>query len=134
MSQYKPDLVAIQETRCSGIVAQNAIKKIGFNFNLVIDAHGFSGGIWLMWNNPNLSIQEIISYNLKKWFLTIVYANPNEDRKRELRNYIANLVPTMNCPWMLCGDFNNISDISEKKGGAPPNLAQIRRNQSQQRL
>nr|XP_025681707.1 uncharacterized protein LOC112783135 [Arachis hypogaea] len=127
----------ILETRCSGTVAQNAIKKTGFNFNLVIDAQGFSGEIWLMWNNPNLSIQEIsrneqalhisVSYNLKKWFLTIVYANPNEERKRELRNYIANLDPTMNCPWMLCGDFNDISDISEKKGGAPPNLAQIRR-------
>ncbi|XP_016182610.1 uncharacterized protein LOC107624669 [Arachis ipaensis] len=136
VSQYKPNLVAIQETRCSGTVAQKAIKKTGFNFNLVIDAQGFSGGIWLMWNNPNLSIQEIsrneqalhisVSYNLRKWFLTIVYANPNEERKRELRNYIANLVPTMNCPWMLCRDFNDISNISEKKGGAPPNLARIR--------
>ncbi|XP_057746261.1 uncharacterized protein LOC130965520 [Arachis stenosperma] len=101
VSQYKPDLIAIQETRCSGTVAQNAIKKTCFNFNLVIDAQGFSGGIWLMWNNPNLLIQEIsrneqalhisVSYNLKKW------------------------------------DFNDISDISEKKGRAPPNLAQIRR-------
>ncbi|KAL4343275.1 uncharacterized protein LOC107646037 [Arachis ipaensis] len=33
----------------------------------------------------------------------------------------------MQQPWLLCGDFNEIGDVSEKKGGAPCDMLQIRR-------
>ncbi|KAL4298891.1 hypothetical protein AHAS_Ahas17G0046200 [Arachis hypogaea] len=135
--QFKPDLVAIQETKCGGEVAKRSIQNCGFNFHLTVDAQGFSGGIWLLWNNPNFHIQEISRHNqalhvqiengMEHWNLTVVYASPQETKRREIRSFISDIADTVQGPWLLCGDFNDIGRIDEKKGGAPPDKAQIRR-------
>lgn len=44
------DMVTLQETRCSGIKVNNIIKNLGFFKNMIIEACGFVGGIWWMWN------------------------------------------------------------------------------------
>ena len=48
--RYNPKIFVLVETRCSGEVAQQAIKKMGFKSQALVDAQGMSGGIWLMWN------------------------------------------------------------------------------------
>ncbi|KAL1357221.1 hypothetical protein HN51_009176 [Arachis hypogaea] len=130
-------MVAILETRCKGAVAEKSIKQSGFNFKMVVDAQGFSGGIWLLWKNPNLRVQEISRHNQalhvqvleegKKWELTIVYANPQINLRREVQSYIKDLASSIQSPWLICGDFNEISDPSEKKGGALCDTNQIHR-------
>lgn len=41
----KPKVVVLLETRCSGAVAQKAIKKWGFRNQILEEARGLSGGI-----------------------------------------------------------------------------------------
>jgi exonuclease III len=41
----KVDLVALQEPRCSGMIARRTIKSLGFKNYLLSEARGFSGGI-----------------------------------------------------------------------------------------
>ncbi|XP_072087854.1 uncharacterized protein [Arachis hypogaea] len=134
--QYKPDLVAIQETRCSGRKL-SLIKSIRFNFYIIIDANGFSGGIWLMWNNPNYQISEVARHNQtlhirikdgrEERCLTIAYAHPQDIIRKEFRIFTEAIARNINCLWMICGDFNDIGDISEKKCGSVPDRTSMRR-------
>lgn len=45
MDANKPDIVVIQEPRCSGALAPATICKLGFNHSITSDTRGFSGGI-----------------------------------------------------------------------------------------
>lgn len=59
-ARHRVQIVVLVETRCSGISAQRAIKGMGFKFQIVEEARGMSGGIWVLWNdeNINISVQE----------------------------------------------------------------------------
>ncbi|KAF7842178.1 ribonuclease H [Senna tora] len=48
--KQKLDFVCLFETRCSGLKAANIIKRLGFQNNEIVDAHGYAGGIWVVWN------------------------------------------------------------------------------------
>lgn len=50
MNSHKPDLVVLQEPRCSGRRALSTIRKLGFSFQVISEANGFSDGIWILWN------------------------------------------------------------------------------------
>ena len=47
---YKPDIVAILEPKVSGAKADYFIKGNGFEFSHRVEAEGFVGGIWILWN------------------------------------------------------------------------------------
>ncbi|XP_025604435.1 uncharacterized protein [Arachis hypogaea] len=89
---------------------------------------GFSGGIWICWNDNNISINtiesdpqyihaKITSPGREDWFMTAVYANPQPQGRRDLWPKLQNLANRMQSPWILTGDFNEIKDPTEKKGG-----------------
>ena len=44
-----------------------------------------------------------------------MYASPNPRKREEFWENINNIAGTMNCPWMLAGDFNDSSLTTEKK-------------------
>lgn len=50
-------MVALQEPRCSGHRARATINKLGFKKFVLVEAQGFSGGIWLMWNREDIKVQ-----------------------------------------------------------------------------
>lgn len=52
----------------------------------------------------------------------VVYAIPNEENMRVLLEDLNQISEKMDKTWMLGGDFNAISSISEKKGGARVSL------------
>lgn len=52
----RPNLVALEEPRCSGSRAQKIIKCLGFKHNIMVDSRGFAGGIWLFWNRGHISM------------------------------------------------------------------------------
>jgi hypothetical protein len=57
-------------------------------------------------------------YNTQ-FFITIVYASYNYISRRELWGALNNFSNTSkDYPWLICGDFNCITDINETLGGA----------------
>lgn len=40
-------VLVLLETHCSGATAQKAIKRMGFRHQIVVEAIGMSGGIWV---------------------------------------------------------------------------------------
>lgn len=46
-----------------------------------------------------------------------MYGEPDHSKRVEVWNAISSLRPAAGRPWFLTGDFNEITDNSEKKGG-----------------
>ncbi|KAK3183250.1 hypothetical protein Dsin_030536 [Dipteronia sinensis] len=118
------DVIAILEPRISGSRACKIAGKLGFTDKYLVDAFGFSRGIWLLWNSRNVNIQVVasskhtitamVAKGSKVWVLTIVYANPSAAVRRSLWSYLSAIRNCFKGPWVVMGDFNEIVNGSEK--------------------
>ncbi|CAN1172046.1 hypothetical protein LINPERHAP1_LOCUS22607 [Linum perenne] len=63
MQVHKPHVVALLETRVSGDVGAAIREKLWFRSSFIIEAKGFSGGIWLLWNDPKIAFRILASSN-----------------------------------------------------------------------
>ncbi|KAK2637748.1 hypothetical protein Ddye_025543 [Dipteronia dyeriana] len=125
-SLYQLEILAIFEPRISDSKASRVIRKLGFSNSFVMDAEGFSRGIWLLWNNSKIklhvvahsrhSIAALVKDHNTIWIITVVYANPCLTTRRHLWNYLDSITNCFDFPWMVAGDFNDITYNSEKRG------------------
>lgn len=127
---YKPDLYILIDTRLSGDRATFAISSLSYERYMKVDALGFIGGIWVLWNPSNMIIEPItiafheiylkLQVNSFTFLLTAIYTPPNFYHRKQLweeLSYLSNFIPI---PWLVIGDFNDISMASEQFGGHPP--------------
>lgn len=114
---YHLDFVALLEPRISGPAADKVIQKIGLTEGVWVEAIGFSGVIWCLWksNCPSIRIAPLSS-----WKLSVVYASPSLSQREETWNELRNYSLTVNGPWIVSGNFNDITSNRGKQGGAPP--------------
>lgn len=104
------------------------LKKLGFNDSKVVEANGFSGGLWAMWNTTKTNVDVIdsttrsISLQVfssgQSWILTCLYASPGCTSRQELWNYLTAFHSTHNLSWLVLGDFNEITAYADKNGGS----------------
>lgn len=80
------------KTRTSSLKAEEIQRISRFNRKECVEALGFSGGIWLFWD---------------------------EASRNQLWNYLTQVGLAIQFPWLLVGDFNEIVASTEKKGGRP---------------
>nr|XP_011457627.1 PREDICTED: uncharacterized protein LOC105349504 [Fragaria vesca subsp. vesca] len=128
VKMHSIDILAICESKILFHKAWPALKKLGFNDFKVVEVWGFSGGIWLVWNNNNVKV-DFIDDNFQSisvqvslpgyspWMLSVIYASPNNTSRALLWTYLANLAGSTSLPWVLIGDFNeliSVDDISTK--------------------
>ncbi|KAE8702377.1 hypothetical protein F3Y22_tig00110483pilonHSYRG00358 [Hibiscus syriacus] len=93
--EHKPHMVALLETRVSGLKADQVIVKSGLNKSFRVGAVGFSEGIWL-----------------------IVYGSPDRKKHMNLWRDLSDSHDSDDDPWILAGDFNVIISNEEKREGA----------------
>ncbi|XP_061359962.1 uncharacterized protein LOC133304008 [Gastrolobium bilobum] len=131
-------VAAILEPRVSGNKALNIIRSLGFNNSIISDAHGYSGGIWVVWDPVDINITLINKQDqfIHVWvefpgkegfFWTAVYASTHEEKRKLVWEDLKHIGRTMNEPWMLSGDFNEIRSATEKKGGCPADLSRCKK-------
>ncbi|KAF7821806.1 reverse transcriptase [Senna tora] len=65
MPTYQPDMVLLTETRISGEHAENIIASLGFDNTFKVDAMGFAGGIWILWNPRAINV-DILSFSFQE--------------------------------------------------------------------
>ncbi|KAI9100938.1 hypothetical protein K1719_024062 [Acacia pycnantha] len=129
--RYKVDIVVILEPRISGSQANKVIRSWGFNYSRKVEATGFSGGIWILWELNGLVVDIIrqeeqflhckVGLGADKMAFTVVYASPNEHKRGGIWNTLQSIASEMEEPWLLAGDFNEIKSHLEKKGGGRNN-------------
>ena len=93
---------------------------------LVTPTSSGSGGLALLWkndidvniltSNPNF-IDTIISFKGTSFNGTFVYGAPDWTKRQEVWDSLADISASRNAAWFLTGDFNEITDNSEKAGG-----------------
>jgi exonuclease III len=127
-----PQIVFLMETRLKANEVESVRNKLGFKYCLSVDCRGAgrerAGGLTLMWmEHLNISIK---SYSLNHihgicddeengevWDLTSIYGHPEEHHKKKTWDLIDSLGRQISGRWLCCGDFNDILDSQEKKGG-----------------
>jgi exonuclease III len=124
----KPNLVFLMETKLRQQKMEKIRIKIGFRNMFVVDCVGRSGGLALFWKDEvGLEIQNYSRRHINAivrsqrrsgcWKLTGFYGHPESHRRHEAWALLRHLVVMEPRPWVCIGDFNEITDRSEKKGG-----------------
>lgn len=93
-----------------------------------MDNHGYAGGILVACTNDSMKIctrssgaqfihMQIISKQGPEWMFTVIYAIPNNIIRRSLWDNMKVIATNIDRSWLVAGDFNDIVDANEKKGG-----------------
>lgn len=123
-----PDILILEETWCPSCSINKLCRSLNFTHNFVAKAMGFSGDLWIMWNDSKIEFEEVsidaqiinvlVRFgNQKPWLLPAIYASSNATNREWLWLYLKDLGKVVDYPWMLIGDFNQILNETEKKGG-----------------
>lgn len=86
VNSCNPDIVILTKTRVSGDCGNSIINGLGFQRYLKVDAIGFSGGIWVLWNPNTITVEPIatafhevflkVQASNGTFILTAIYASP----------------------------------------------------------
>ncbi|XP_028777441.1 uncharacterized protein LOC114734096 [Neltuma alba] len=132
VAKFRVDILGLVEPRISGNRADNVVKKLGFSHWIRVEASGFSGGIWLLWNSEEFTITYICSStqfihckvssrrNPNKEFITIVYGETRSTERMMLWESLRLIAGSITGPWLVLGDFNAYLSPGDKKGRGSP--------------
>ncbi|XP_073015397.1 uncharacterized protein [Primulina eburnea] len=121
IKRLNPRILGLLEPRVSGAHADDICKKMGYKNWLRVEAVGFSGGIWIFWQeeimleaiytHPQFVLARVETSNSSPWNLSIVYGSPNATLRKKLwEDLMADKLNIIG-PWMSIGDYNcTISD------------------------
>ncbi|XP_061373061.1 uncharacterized protein LOC133315448 [Gastrolobium bilobum] len=141
VDKHESCIVMLMETRTPSVNSTKIMKKLCFDKIIFEEANGFAGGIWVMWNSNKARVDSICQESqfihmnievegIKKFVCTAVYASPHEGTRHDMWEKASYLSQSINEPWIMASDFNDIKCSSEKKGGTRPDLAKCLRFQS----
>lgn len=107
---------------------QEVARRCNFQGVFSVDAIGKSGGLCLLWHDElEVNIltysQNLIHISIdhavlpSKWILSCVYGPPHSNQKKFFWNQLETMVNSINEPWAMIGDLNEILSSDEKLGG-----------------
>lgn len=130
--KYKIRIMVLLKTRVSGVKADRIMGKIGFSNWLRVEATGFAGGIWVLWNNWDVCVEYLCSntqlVHCKVTDLvsggeacaTFVYGEPRVGMGSELWSALKTIAQHVKGKWLVMGDFNAFLSQTDKEGGSLP--------------
>lgn len=74
---YKPDIIAVLEPRISGITADDVCTRIGRKNWIRVEADGFSGGVWILWEEDTIKVR--MKHVHKQFVHLIINPGRNEE-------------------------------------------------------
>lgn len=123
------DVLAICEPRVQFSQAKKSLLDLGFTDFKIIEARGFSGGLWLLWDKNKVGLDymdsssQSISMKVQlsgkpSWLLTVLYASPTNSIRAELWPYLERISAEANLPSVFIGDYNELVSSADKCGGS----------------
>ncbi|CAL1396141.1 unnamed protein product [Linum trigynum] len=102
-----------------------------------VEARGFSGGLWALWNAGDVDLtmeassEQILHFRVhlhtnEECLISGVYGSPNPSHRRALWETMRALSSGTSLPWLVLGDFNALLGPDDKRGGASFNMSQSR--------
>ena len=94
------------------------------NYHAVPPHSPGGGGLFLIWKkevqltvraSTKNFIDTIVSDKGKTYQITFIYGEPDHTKRLSIWNELSSLQPAPGNPWLLTGDFNELTDNSEKK-------------------
>ncbi|KAK4279973.1 hypothetical protein QN277_011661 [Acacia crassicarpa] len=137
INKYYANILCIIEPCVSGSRADKVCRTLGFSHWMRVEATGFSGGIWLLWNSDTFDITyltsstQLLHCQVKELscnttsLLTIVYGETTLVGRSTLWNSLRLLASSSTYPWLVLGDFNTYLSPTDKLGGADPPWASM---------
>lgn len=103
------------------------IRKLGFTHWIRVEACGYAGGIWLMWNEDNHRVEYLCSNEQlihckvtakasgTCHLMESLYGDPNPGFRVKLWESLRSLATGIRDPWLILGDFNAYMEEDDKK-------------------
>ncbi|KAL8159453.1 hypothetical protein V2J09_000990 [Rumex salicifolius] len=117
LKQNRIDIVALMETRVSWHMTSD----------VRVEAVGFSGGLWLLWNNNNFHLSVVIVHDHfihnrvtieeDTLLLVVVYAPPTPQSRQNFWLGLETKLRDISEPLFIGGDFNCILTLEERQMG-----------------
>ncbi|XP_028795353.1 uncharacterized protein LOC114750878 [Neltuma alba] len=121
--KHNIDILAILETISSGNKATKITQSLGFDKFSLVDAHGYSGGLWVLWKKTAWSCRIISTHEqyihfyiedgTTKAYFTAIYASPNPIKRRTLWQALGEIHKYIDAPWHIGKDFNSTLYVLE---------------------
>lgn len=123
MKEHRPSIVVLLDPHVSGVTADLVCEKLRLKKWVRSEAFGFSGGIWVMWNDGVLELKlkqadrfflhfEVSMGGGWSWELLALYASPNSSTGRHLWGKLYSIEVSL--PWVVVGDFNCVLKDDER--------------------
>lgn len=133
INTHRPDVLALLETKVAGEKANEVCKQLGFSSWVRVEALGFSGGIWIIWNDkvnirirythPQFVALDVIQ-PVMEWSMVIVYASPDGVLRKRLWRDLSKDDLGLYKEWLAVGDFNSV--LSSDEVSSPGNFNERR--------
>ena len=125
----EPKIVFLMETKSNKDWMIMVCDKCEFKHGVFVDSNGMSGGLVLMWKEDiKVEIQTFSPSHIDAlvdggteygwWRMTGFYRNLETAKRPESWTKLKQLSNTSTLPWIVIGDFNEITRMSEKEGGS----------------
>ncbi|KAL7261989.1 hypothetical protein ACSBR1_000391 [Camellia fascicularis] len=127
---HKPELLVLMKTEVTFSSLGNFFNNLGFSASTVVDPISRMGGIWMLWDIDHINVRTsfvsdqyiqatIHKEDYEEWIFSAVYANSNPATRDILWKELERTANNMNQPWLVAGDFNDFTDLSEKRSFSP---------------
>ncbi|XP_010694404.1 uncharacterized protein LOC104907208 [Beta vulgaris subsp. vulgaris] len=124
----RPNIVFLMETMIDKQALEKVKQKCGFVNGICLDSVGLSGGMGLWWNDVNVTVRSFSMHHVAVdvcddnddvlWRAVGVYGWPDTANKHQTWQLMRRLCAGDDTPMMVFGDFNEITSLNEKFGGA----------------
>lgn len=135
--KYDIKVMALMETRISDTRADRQVRELGFTNWIRVEATGFAGGIWVLWNKADVQLKYVVSttqfVHCQIWttssteyqYATFVYGDTTTCRRKSLWRDLESIARRVQGQWIVLGDFNTFLSPADKLGGATVNYQEM---------
>ncbi|KAF9620248.1 hypothetical protein IFM89_010983 [Coptis chinensis] len=125
VKKFDPDVLFLVETKLLYKKLKHVQKKLKYPQVFAVDHVGRSGGLAVLYKdniyfsavdgNKNDIFGTFLNYlSNVSWHVSFIYGDPVAHKRIVVWNYLRDLRNVLSGPWLILGDFNAITSLSEK--------------------